>query len=68
METMYLNVERFRKKVFHYEMLKHTEKYPHHWGNTFLSLRWGSPTVTPGEVDPSNTSEKEAQIKTLKKP
>ena len=63
MERMYQR-NKIQEESLHYETLKHTGEYPIVGVNTFLNKK-GSPTVLPGEVIRSTTTEKEQQIKNL---
>jgi len=63
METMYQR-NKIQEESLHYEMLKHSGKYPIVGVNTFLSSK-GSPTILPREVIRATEQEKMDQINTL---
>ena len=63
METMYQR-SKIQEESMHYEMLKHTGKFPIIGVNTFLNSK-GSPTIIPSEVIRATQEEKEYQIKML---
>jgi isobutyryl-CoA mutase len=63
METMYQR-SKIQEESMHYEMLKHSGKFPVIGVNTFLADD-GSPTVIPEQITRATTAEKEAQIAML---